>query len=379
MKKQNFFRAFFTMIGFSLLSFILPAFWYYAAWQQGGQEFYDLMMEENIGRMTNTMSYNSCVEPWWFNFLTLLYGFLPFTLLLLFSLFSLKGARIGKCESNIKTTWKKFTNWLFSLKDADLFSLVCAVVIVGFYCIPQSKRSVYLMPAYPFIAYFIARFMIWLAENRKKSLSVYGWVLCVISVILLLLTLALKMHLVPETLLGNSEQNIRTIHNLEDINGFIVWASIAVVVLSCFYWIRRKGSPWGDLVGVLFLVLALNVGLDGAWKPAALNAKSMKSVAAETDQYAPESKGALYEYIEGSVTALGDPVHFFEINFYLQHPNRLGNFYKERPQSGFLLIKQDEYAHHKAEFESWGYKMNTIHETSQNVWGTPLCIVKFQK
>ena len=379
MKKQNFFRAFFTMIGFSLLSFILPAFWYYAAWQQGGQEFYDLMMEENIGRMTNTMSYNSCVEPWWFNFLTLLYGFLPFTLLLLFSLFSLKGARIGKCESNIKTTWQKFTNWLFSLKDVDLFSLVCAVVIVGFYCIPQSKRSVYLMPAYPFIAYFIARFMIWLAECRKKSLSVYGWVLCVISVILLLLTLALKMHLVPETFFGHSEQNIRTIHNLEDINGFIVWASIAVVVLSCFYWIRRKGSPWGDLVGVLFLVLALNVGLDGAWKPAALNAKSVKSVAAEIDQYAPESKGALYEYIEGSVTALGDPVHFFEINFYLQHPNRLGNFYKERPQSGFLLIKQDEYARHKAEFESWGYKMNTVHETSQNVWGTPLCIVKFQK
>ena len=221
--------------------------------------------------------------------------------------------------------------------------------------------------------------MIWLAENRKKSLNVYGWVLCTISAILLLLTIALKMRLVPETLLGNSEHNIRTIHNLEEINGFIVWTSIAVVVVACINWVTRKVTPWRDLAGVMFLVLALNVGLDGAWKPAALNAKSMKSVAAEIDQYAPESEGTLYEYIEGSVTALGDPVHFFEINFYLQHPNRLGTFYKERPQSGFLLIKQDEYARHKAEFESWGYKMNTIHETSQNVWGTPLCIVKFQK
>ena len=379
MKKQNFFRAFFTMICFSLLSFILPAFWYYAAWQQGGQEFYDLMMEENIGRMTNTMAYNSCVEPWWFNFLTLVYGFLPFTLLLLFSLFSLKGAKVCQCDNGIKGNWQKFTNWLFNLKDVDLFSLVCAVVIVGFYCIPQSKRSVYLMPAYPFIAYFIARFMIWLAENRKKSLNVYGWVLCVISAILLLLTVALKLHLVPETLFGHSEQNIRTIHNLEDINGFIVWASIAVVVISCFYWVKREVSPRGDLAGVLFLVIALNIGLDGAWKPAALNAKSVKPIAAIIDRYAPEGEGKLYEYIEGSVVALGDPVHFFELNFYLQHPNRIGNFYKEKPRSGFLIIRKEEYLRHKTEFEGWGYNMSVLHETEQSVWGSPLSIVKFHK
>ena len=379
MKKQNFFRAFFTMICFSLLSFILPAFWYYAAWQQGGQEFYDLMMEENIGRMTNTMAYNSCVEPWWFNFLTLVYGFLPFTLLLLFSLFSLKGAKVCQCDNGIKGNWQKSTNWLFNLKDVDLFSIVCAVVIVGFYCIPQSKRSVYLMPAYPFIAYFIARFMIWLAENRKKSLNVYGWVLCVISAILLLLTVALKMHLVPETLFGHSEQNIRTIHNLEDINGFIVWASIAVVVISCFYWVKREVSPRGDLAGVLFLVIALNIGLDGAWKPAALNAKSVKPIAAIIDQYAPEGEGKLYEYIEGSVVALGDPVHFFELNFYLQHPNRIGNFYKEKPRSGFLIIRKEEYLRHKTEFEGWGYKLSVLHETEQSVWGSPLSIVKFHK
>ena len=379
MKKQNFFRAFFTMICFSLLSFILPAFWYYAAWQQGGQEFYDLMMEENIGRMTNTMAYDSCVEPWWFNFLTLVYGFLPFTLLLLFSLFSLKGAKVCQCDNGIKGNWQKFTNWLFNLKDVDLFSIVCAVVIVGFYCIPQSKRSVYLMPAYPFIAYFIARFMIWLAENRKKSLNVYGWVLCVISAILLLLTIALKMHLVPETLFGHSEQNIRTIHNLEDINGFIVWASIAVVAISCFYWVKREVSSRGDLAGVLFLVIALNIGLDGAWKPAALNAKSVKPIAAIIDRYAPEGEGKLYEYIEGSVVALGDPVHFFELNFYLQHPNRIGNFYKEKPHSGFLIIRKEEYLRHKTEFEGWGYNMSVLHETEQSVWGSPLSIVKFHK
>ena len=377
MKKQNFFRAFFTMIGFSLLSFILPAFWYYAAWQQGGQEFYDLMMEENIGRMTNTMSYDSCVEPWWFNFLTLLYGFLPFTLLLLFSLFSLKGARIGRYESDIKTTWQKFTYWLFSLKDVDLFSLVCAVVIVGFYCIPQSKRSVYLMPAYPFIAYFIARFMIWLAEKKKKSLSVYGWVICTISAILLLLTIALKMHLVPETLLGNSEQNIRTIHNLEDINGFIVWISIAVVVVACCYWLKHNKEK--VLTASLFLVLALNVGLDGAWKPAALNAKSQKSLAAKIDQYAPEADGTLYEYIERGVGA-GDPMHFFELNYYLEHPNRIGSFYYDVPRKGFLIISKEDLDLRQKTFEREGYRFKKVYAKSDadaNIAGPDILVLKF--
>ena len=371
MKRQNFFRAFFTMIGFSLLAFILPAFWYYAAWQQGGQEFLDLMLEENIGRMTNTMSYDSCVEPWYFPFITLVYGFLPFTLLLLFSLCSLRGIGVSKGLKDLKV--------FKGIKDVDLFSLVCAVVIVVFYCIPQSKRSVYLMPAYPFIAFFIARFMTWLADTKKKSLNVYGWVLFFISVTLLAITAALKMNLVPETIFSGShaEENIRMLHNLEDINGIIVWASVTVVFISCCYWARHHNN--NTLTASLFLVVALNIGLDGAWKPAALNAKSQKPLAAEIDQYAPESEGRLYEYIEGSVMALGDPVHFFEINFYLKHPNRIGNFYKERPQSGFLLIQQEEYLRHEKEFAGWGYELQPVHQTDRKIWGQHLCIIKFNK
>ena len=37
--------------------------------------------------------------------------------------------------------------------------MVAATVIFVFYCIPKSKRGVYIMPMYPFTAYFIALYM----------------------------------------------------------------------------------------------------------------------------------------------------------------------------------------------------------------------------
>jgi 4-amino-4-deoxy-L-arabinose transferase-like glycosyltransferase len=44
----NFFKTFFLLLTWGLLSLIPYAILFYFAWQQGGQEFLDLMYEENI-------------------------------------------------------------------------------------------------------------------------------------------------------------------------------------------------------------------------------------------------------------------------------------------------------------------------------------------
>ena len=60
-----------------------------------------------------------------------------------------------------------------------LFSLLSIVVIFVFYCIPKSKRSVYLLPVYPFIAYFLAEWMLWLWQRRPWVIHTFGsWVSC---------------------------------------------------------------------------------------------------------------------------------------------------------------------------------------------------------
>ena len=60
-----------------LVPLIIPTLWYYAAYQQEGAEFLDLVHEENVERMTGNMSYSSHVKPMYYNFLTLLSGYLP--------------------------------------------------------------------------------------------------------------------------------------------------------------------------------------------------------------------------------------------------------------------------------------------------------------
>ena len=67
----RFWRTTLTYGGFALLSLILPALWYVAAWHEGGQHFLDLIYEENIGRMTGSMSYESHTHSFPYNFFTL--------------------------------------------------------------------------------------------------------------------------------------------------------------------------------------------------------------------------------------------------------------------------------------------------------------------
>lgn len=120
---------------------VLPLAWYYAAWVQGGERFYTLAYEENIGRMLGHMSYESHVKPFWYNFLVLASGTLPWCAIALYGWICCKIKR-WKLP---RLTWD----------DTAKFALTAIIVIFIFYSIPKSKRSVYLLPMYPFIAYFV--------------------------------------------------------------------------------------------------------------------------------------------------------------------------------------------------------------------------------
>ena len=135
---------------YGLASLLLPAVWYYAAYLHGGQAFFDLVWEENFGRLSGTMSYESHVNPFYYNFLTILSGMVPWTLLFLFT------AHIG---------WQRRSR----PGTGAAMALTAAFTVIIFYCIPASKRSVYLLPAYPFMAYGVA-VLVELAAKSKPML-----------------------------------------------------------------------------------------------------------------------------------------------------------------------------------------------------------------
>ena len=146
LRRENFFRVFFSLAATALASLILPALWYYAAYQQGGEEFLRLVKEENIDRFLGKMSYASHENGLWYYFVMLPAGLLPWTLALLPAL-------------RKKCSLREIKEQMARIQPLELFSMVAATVIFVFYCIPKSKRGVYIMPMYPFTAYFIALYM----------------------------------------------------------------------------------------------------------------------------------------------------------------------------------------------------------------------------
>lgn len=167
----------------ALLSLVIPFCWYYAAYLQAGDEFLRLVKEENIDRFTGKMVYESHENPAWYNLLTLITGWLPYTLLLLFSLFILP--------------WKKFskTRFLENAKKAtplQVFTWLAFLLVLFFYCIPKSKRSVYLLPCYPFMAYLIAEYIVWMMKEKMGALKVYAGVIASITLILNIALLVVK-------------------------------------------------------------------------------------------------------------------------------------------------------------------------------------------
>lgn len=382
----NFFKAFLLLAAWGVMSFVLPLCWYYAAWLHQGQEFLDLVMEENFGRMTNTMSYDSCVNPWHYNFLTLLGGYVPWVLLVLISLFTLDWRRLFRRNdapaAGASGLWQGIVGKMRNADPVTLFSAVCTVVIFLFYCFPQSKRSVYLMPIYPFIAYFLARYMIYLADRHRVAVKIYGSVLAVAGILTSALFLLIRCGVVPEGLFHgrHAAQNIEMMRQIGNIDGFglVLVALTALAGVAWFVYIARsKSGGRGVLFAVAGLTVCIYMALDGAYQPRVLSVKSMKPVAAQIDRLAPAASGTLYEFIEEGQFAAGDPVHFFELNFYLG--DRIRNFWRERPASGYLLVSDSDAGRWVPQFEAEGYSFTPAGTLTVPPGREPLCLYRFSK
>ena len=375
----NFFKAFLLLSAWGILSLILPFCWYVAAYQQGGEEFLALVMEENLGRMTNTMSYDSCVNPWHYNFVTLFAGYVPWILLVVLSLFTLT---YRKFSIQPATWWKRFTAWIKNMDPIDLFSFTSIVIIFVFYCIPQSKRSVYLMPIYPFIAYFLAKYLFYLVKKQSKVIKVYGSILAVISLLLLVCFIIVKCGLIPETIFHgrHAQNNINFLRAIQNISGTGSLLLIAIpTFLGIYWWFYQRKYTLSNrfLYAIVVLTMGLYLALDGAYQPPILNSKSVKFIAADIEKIAPENEGVIYEFIEESLHAAGDPVHYFELNFYLH--NRIDNFYQTRPSEGFLLIGTNDAEKYLPEFEKEGYQFEQLYESPKPVLRQIARIYKFVK
>ena len=315
----------------ALLSLVLPLCWYYAAYLQGGDEFLRLVKEENIDRLLGKMAYESHENPFWYNFLTLITGWLPYTLLFVFSLFVLP--------------WKRFSKsgFMQSVRRAEpmqVFVWLAFGLILFFYCIPKSKRSVYLLPCYPFMAWLMAQYVVWLVANRLSAVKAYAWLMGVLGVMLSVAFVVLKTGVVPDTLFhGNhAADNIAMLHALESISvspSHLLFALLpaAVGVATIMTLLKKDDNLRNRAVWLsLSVVVALFLALDSTFQPAVLNTKADKPLAPQIEQRFDMTK--MYSYMSSPM------LHFFSLNFYLG--DRIQQFEKVKPEDGVLMIPEDD-------------------------------------
>ena len=354
-QRENFWGIVWRMAATAVLSLIIPFCWYYAAYLQGGNEFLELVKEENIDRFMGKMAYESHENPAWYNLLTLITGWLPYTLLLLFSLFILP--------------WKKFSKSKFveNAKKAtplQVFTWLAFLLVLFFYCIPKSKRSVYLLPCYPFMAYLIAEYIVWMMKEKMGAFKVYAGVIASLAILLIVARIAVSCGLIPDTIFHgrHAAENAAMLHALEkgpqsiaEGIGYLFFILCIYGIYATFQSLRRNHI--GSIVGhTLITIISLFLILDSTLQPTVLNTKADKRWAPVIEKKFDTSK--LYSYI--SI----DMLHFFSLNFYLG--DKIQQFDKTLPQDGVVMVPEDNLQDFMEKF-SKGY-------TFQKVWEIPRAV-----
>lgn len=364
-QRENFWGIVWRMALTALLSLIIPFCWYYAAYLQGGDEFLRLVKEENIDRFMGKMAYESHENPAWYNLLTLVMGWAPYTLLLLFSLFILP--------------WKKFskTRFLENAKKAtplQVFTWLAFLLVLFFYCIPKSKRSVYLLPCYPFMAYLIAEYIVWMMKEKMGAIKVYAGVIASLAVILVIATLVIRAGGIPDTIFHgkHAADNIAMLHAIgESTHGILFYVCYMFLIIGAYHIFKalKRKETSQMMKYTLVMIIAIFITLDSTLQPAVLNTKADKHLAPVIEKKFDTSK--LYSYM--SV----DMLHFFSLNFYLG--DKIQQFDKVLPQDGVLMIPEEDMPDFKEKFGK-DYTFQKIWEVRRLVeWRKPVEFYQFVK
>ena len=335
-QRENFWGIVWRMALTALLSLIIPFCWYYAAYLQGGDEFLRLVKEENIDRFMGKMAYESHENPAWYNLLTLVMGWAPYTLLLLFSLFILP--------------WKKFskTRFLENAKKAtplQVFTWLAFLLVLFFYCIPKSKRSVYLLPCYPFMAYLIAEYIVWMMKEKMGAIKVYAGVIASLAIILVIATLVIRTGCIPDTIFHgkHAADNIAMLHTIGDsTHGILFYVCNVFLIIGAYHIFKalKKKETSQMMRYTLVMIIAIFITLDSTLQPAVLNTKADKHLAPVIEK--KFDTGKLYSYMSIEM------MHFFSLNFYLG--DKIQQFDKVLPQDGVLMIPEGDMPDFKEKF-----------------------------
>lgn len=297
-----------------ILSLIIPAVWYWKAYTIAGETFLNLVVEENLGRFLGRMSYESHTNPFFMPFVFLMAGTLPYSLF-----FFLRIPRIGRgcCEwrkFRVESVKRKIAEVISSLYPFTQFCILTLVFITLFYCIPSSKRSVYLLPVYPSIAYLLA---LAIQSFPLHTLRVYVKIIsslcCIVSLIMLFVMWG---PYVGEVFRHNGDgvatSYYQIIRNAPiGVKEHIILLLPIALLLLCSFFKRIKSAMQGYLCHMTAVwSIILFFICDATVLPVILGAKSDRGEAQAIEQIVPKPN-VIYSYCSAPM------MRFFALNYYM--------------------------------------------------------------
>lgn len=326
---------------------LIALVWYVMAYQQGGERFLKLVFAENFGRFLGMdkaalgISYDLGHKgPFWYYIPALFLGFMPWSILVLPGLFVIPYRKIWQRISATKVA--ALLNKISAMDKVTLFSVIALLVITGFYAIPSSKRSVYIIPVYPFAAWLLSRFYTWAIANRKGFVfSVHGFISLFASLILLVVLIFafVDLNAVAPYIVHDKK-------GLNDVGLFavafahpsflsgILWAVLLSALLFSFVSLSRFGKT-SYMFSVIALMICLQVFLEGVAFPVFKNGYSIRPFA---EKIAAKYKLKHNTYV---VNDLDKYRNLYGLNFYLG--NHFRNFEKEKPEKGYFVCGRKDF------------------------------------
>lgn len=336
LKKEIFWIQFKNTLLWSLPALLVLGCWYFLAWKESGDAFIQVAFAENIGRLFGMdrdalgIRYHlGHHAPFWFYLPAFFIGLLPWSLVLLSA--NLKWVQ-GTKISGIKTYLDRIKQ--LEMHSLTLFSIVNCMVFVLFYTFSASKRSVYLLPVYPFAAYLMSVLFEIIEQKFPTFVRSTGRVFLIMASVLWVAFTV--MHFIPvSTWFQTVPLSDKALYDLSllDVgcaNPTLTMIVGWVVLLVALCWLFAKKSMHHRMICSVLVLISVQVFLESAVYPMYKNGYSVRSVVASL-----QSDFGLDEplYV---VNDLKTYRHLYGINYYASH--KLKNFERSLPKKGLLLV-----------------------------------------
>lgn len=336
----------YKLLASAVLAFVLPLLWYWAAYRQGGEQFLGLVLDENVGRFLGKMKAVTHENPWHYNLLMLISGWLPWTLPMLLSLFVLPWK---KWSRHLKTTGlasirTRLVEGARKANAVQVFTWLSFLLFLFFYCIPKSKRGVYLLPCYPFMAVLIVEYIVWLVKRSLLPIRLYISFLSAVGFVLTVALVILRAGLIPDSIFHGKHawENIQMLHALS--YGSIDFCDIIMALmpllaacLGLMVLLKRNACfiTRHNVLSSTIITLLIFLSFDGFYKPKVMGAQSLKPLAMQVKQKADGEP--VFAFTTINKREVGDDVmRLYGVDFYLGDSVRQLDV--DRPRKGVVVV-----------------------------------------